>query len=428
MIHYLMKTRSLISKILLYLLFLFWIFILTAQLLIWANLRLLFLPQVAVVDMSASLLQDTLWIPIGLALPLYLMWLLLEEFPHWLYRSLIILTALLLLIWAVTDIETFFRGLFMLLAALFFVTIRHIRRSKEIRANAFIYLLACAGLVIHYGPQLLPTLNLSSHSGPGHLKILDFNISMRGKEEQRSRIFALIARENPDLIFIQEINSSDRKLFLRRLGVQYPHQLWADRFENYNGGAILSRIPFKNSRNIDIGTPYMPGHTNVNEAVISLLGQDVYLYNCHLYPAGHALMQLIFGKRTLESFVTHTRTAYLRRQAEAEQLHKIISRARGPVILAGDFNDTPNSRVYRLFNERLQNAFASAGWGLGTTYGHYSMQGSVSKHWSFILFDFLRIDQVFASPHFKILDARVDHLDVSDHRPQLVRVTLRQID
>ena len=423
-----MQTRSLIHKILLYILFLFWIFILVAELLIWANLRPLFLPQVAVVDMTASVLQDTLWIPIGLALPFYLLAFLLKTSHRALHYGLLITAAAALLLWAFSDMLSYFRVLFLLLAALIFVTIRSVRRTREIRANVLAYMAVCAGMVINYGPQLLPTLPPLTGTKTGHLKILDFNISMRGQGEQRSAIIDLIKRENPDLVFIQEINSNDRKLFLRTLGENYPHQFWADRRENYNGGAILSKLPFKNSRNIDITTPFMSGHTNINEAVIRVRGQDVHLFNCHLYPAGHAFIQLIFGKRTLESFIDHTRTAYRRRQAEAEQLHHLIAGARGAVIVAGDFNDTPNSSVYRLFSEHLQNAFATAGWGLGTTYGHYSLKSSVSRHWKFILFDFLRIDHVFASAHFRTLEARVLPLDVSDHRPQVVRLALRSID
>ncbi len=237
-------------------------------------------------------------------------------------------------------------------------------------------------------------------------------------------VFDLLVREDAEIVFIQEINSSDRKLFQRRLGDRYPHQLWADRFENYNGGAILSKIPFKSADNIDIGTPFMPGHTNINHAVVSVLGQDVHLLNGHLYPAGHAFLQLLFGKRTLESSLANTRTAYQRRMAEAEKLHDIVSRIDAPLILAGDFNDTPNSPLYDRFSETLQNAHATAGWGLGTTYGHYSMNGSVSRHMRFMLFDFLRIDQVFASRHFRILEARVVPSSISDHRPQVVRLSL----
>ncbi len=406
------------------LLFIFWLVVLTAQGLVWANLRVLFLPRVPTVELAASLLQDTLWIPVALVLPLYLWWFGRRETRHPGLRAGVGVAAGLLMLWGLSALPAYFRLLFLLLPLLGIGVWREARRSRRISAHLFLYLVACTGLLLNYGPQLFPSLSALRKPGPGHLKILDYNISSVSSGEKRNPVFDLIARENPDIIFIQEINSSDRKLFQRKLGEEYPHQLWADRFENYNGGAILSRLPFKSTRNIDIGTSYMSGHTNVNHAVITLMGEEIHLFNCHLYPAGHAFLQLIFGKRTLASSLAQTRIAYQRRLAEAEELHSIVSRVEVPVILAGDFNDTPNSPLYRRFSAGLQNSFATAGWGLGTTYGHYSLQGSFSKHLRFLIFDFLRIDQVFASRHFRILEAQVLPLSISDHRPQIVRLAL----
>jgi endonuclease/exonuclease/phosphatase (EEP) superfamily protein YafD len=419
-----MNRRNSFKRLISWLLFLFWVIILTAQGLVWANMRVVFLPRTPTVEMAASLLQDTLWIFAGLALPLYLYWFARRETrPGW-GRVLSLIVCLLILFWAVNDLLSYFRGLFLLFGLLAVAVVRELKRTRELRAHLFLYLAVCTGLVLNYGPQLFPSFATLRKPGPGQLKILDFNISSTSYGDKRNPVFDLITRENPDIVFIQEINSSDRKLFQKKLGEAYPHQLWADRFENYNGGAILSRIPFKEEHNIDIGTPYMSGHTNINHAVIRLRGEEIHLFNCHLYPAGHAFLQLLFGKRTLESSLAQTRLAYQRRLAEAEKLHQIVSRVKAPLILAGDFNDTPNSPLYQSFAEELQNAHATAGWGLGTTYGHYSLSGSVSRYLRYIIFDFLRIDQVFASRHFRILEARVVPLAVSDHRPQVVRLAL----
>lgn len=419
-----MTATKQIKRLLAGLLLFFWLVILTAQGLVWANLRVLLLPRVPTVELAASLLQDTLWIPVALVLPLYLFWFGRRETENRMIRYCAGTAALLLMLWGLSELPAYFRLLFLLLPLLGIMVWREVRRTRQIRAHLFLYLAACAGLLLNYGPQLFPSFSALRRPGPGHLKILDYNISSVSHGEKRLPVFDLIARENPDIVFIQEINSSDRKLFQRRLGESYPHQLWADRFENYNGGAILSRLPFKSVRNIDIGTPYMSGHTNVNHAVVTRMGEEIHLFNCHLYPAGHAFLQLIFGKRTLASSLAQTRIAYQRRMAEAEELHRIVSRIEAPVILAGDFNDTPNSPLYRRFNAGLQNAFATAGWGLGTTYGHYNLQGSIPGRLRFLLFDFLRIDQVFASRHFRILEASVVPLSVSDHQPQIVRLAL----
>lgn len=413
-----------IRRILASLLFFYWVVVLTGEALVWGNLRVLFLPRVPTVEMAASLLQDTLWLLAGLALPFYLCALGCRLVPGRLARRALLVALPLFWILVLADLPLYFRWLFLLLGLLAWLAVRDARRSRTIHAHYFLFYLACLGLILNYGPQLFPSIPGVRRAGAAPLKILDYNISSTLYGERRTPLFELIQRENPDLIFIQEINSSDQKLFRRRLGERYPYQLWADRFENYNGGAILSRMPFKEEHNIDLGTPYMSGHTNINHAVIRLRGEEVHLFNGHLYPAGHAFLQLIFGKRTLESSLAQTRLAYQRRMAEAEQLEQLVGRIKAPVIVAGDFNDTPNSPLYRRFDATLQNAFATAGWGLGTTWGHYNLKGSFPPSLRFILFDFLRIDQLFASHQFRILEARVIPLAISDHKPQVVRLSL----
>ena len=98
-----------------------------------------------------------------------------------------------------------------------------------------------------------------------------------------------------------------------------------------------------------------------------------------------------------------------------------------PLIIAGDFNDTPNSAIYHLFSGKLQNAFAKAGWGLGGTFGHKSLVSSVPEKGRFLLFDFLRIDHVFCSKDFNVCGAKVLKFNASDHRPQIIDLRLKNI-
>lgn len=403
---------------------LLWGLVLLLQGLVWANMRHFLLPRTPTVELSASLLQDTLWIPVGLVLPVYLFALGRRQLPSGAPRRLLAVAALLLFIWALIHLTGYFRWLFLLLLLLALLAGRLLRSGVRLRRHFWLYLASCLALVLNYRGQLLPSLGPLYGRGPGRLKILDYSISGNNKQGERDRLFALIGQEDPEIIFIQEITSSDRKLFQRRLGQLYPHQIWADRFENYNGGAILSKLPFKEDHNYDITTPHMSGHININHAVITVMGRRVHLFNGHLYPAGHAFLQLIFGKRTLESSIAQTNTAYLRRMVEAEKLREIVTRVGEPVIVGGDFNDTPNSPLYRSFSAAFQNAHEAAGWGLGTTYGQYSLSGSVASPLRFMLFDFLRIDHLFASREFRILEARVIPFALSDHKPQVVRLAL----
>ena len=81
-----------------------------------------------------------------------------------------------------------------------------------------------------------------------------------------------------------------------------------------------------------------------------------------------------------------------------------VRRSPYPVLLAGDFNDLPYSYTYDQLADHMQNAWATAGLGIGATY-----HGQLP---------FLRIDQQFASPQWQVLGCRV-HQEIkwSDHYP-----------
>lgn len=78
-----------------------------------------------------------------------------------------------------------------------------------------------------------------------------------------------------------------------------------------------------------------------------------------------------------------------------------------PVLIAGDFNDTPQSYSYRVVARRLQDSFLRGGSGFGTTFA-----GSIPG---------LRIDYIFGSEALTFLSHRVVKTDYSDHYPVIAR-------
>jgi endonuclease/exonuclease/phosphatase family metal-dependent hydrolase len=90
-----------------------------------------------------------------------------------------------------------------------------------------------------------------------------------------------------------------------------------------------------------------------------------------------------------------------------------VARSPYPVLLAGDLNDLPYSYTYDQLADHLQNAWATAGLGIGATYN-----GRLP---------FLRIDQQFASKQWQVLGCRV-HKEIkwSDHFPVEALYQLRR--
>ncbi len=95
------------------------------------------------------------------------------------------------------------------------------------------------------------------------------------------------------------------------------------------------------------------------------------------------------------------------RSAQADSIHRYVMLHKDyPIILCGDFNDTPISYVRRRMAEGLTDCYVESGHGLGIS---FSRRG----------FNF-RIDNMMCSSHFKPVSAKVDHdMDASDHYPLL---------
>jgi endonuclease/exonuclease/phosphatase family metal-dependent hydrolase len=92
------------------------------------------------------------------------------------------------------------------------------------------------------------------------------------------------------------------------------------------------------------------------------------------------------------------------RAEQAEQLRAHILSSPHPVIVCGDFNDTPNSYTYHHIAAGLTDAFEEKGFGLGTTFG-----GALPM---------LRIDYLLTDPGIRVHDCRVVRdTEWSDHYP-----------
>jgi vancomycin resistance protein VanJ len=96
---------------------------------------------------------------------------------------------------------------------------------------------------------------------------------------------------------------------------------------------------------------------------------------------------------------------------EAAALGKWLHLHCGAVLIAGDFNLTPESIIYRRQFAHLQNAFSIAGWGWGGT--------------KFTRYHSVRIDHILASASWRVMRCKVCHDVGSDHRPVIAEIDLQ---
>ncbi|OFX88349.1 MAG: hypothetical protein A2W99_07715 [Bacteroidetes bacterium GWF2_33_16] len=102
--------------------------------------------------------------------------------------------------------------------------------------------------------------------------------------------------------------------------------------------------------------------------------------------------------------------AFIKRATQAEILSTYISSSPYPVMVCGDFNDTPVSYTYNTMKGNLKDSFIESGKGIGNTY--------IGKFPSF------RIDFVFFSDKLECRKFVVPKIKHSDHYPVMGRYAI----
>lgn len=230
-------------------------------------------------------------------------------------------------------------------------------------------------------------------------------------KENADHILNFLRQDNADIICLQEVRLNKRQIFdikNTRLPqvkhLQLAHNSYAGGLLTMTSFPILNmgEIRFKNSGNMIIYTDIL-----MNE-------DTVRVYNCHLqsYRLREAEINTIDSldfnnepktKEKLKVLGLKFKEALIKRAEQAATLRAHINNCRFPVIVCGDFNDTPVSFTYRTVKGDLEDSFTRSGKGTANTYN--------GKLPSF------RIDYILYSPKFTSYNFEVSALEHSDHFP-----------
>jgi len=287
------------------------------------------------------------------------------------------------------------------------------------RKAYFIMSLVCLIL----GWNFLTTIVAFRFPQPGEnadLRVMSYNVYMLQRimnndealaaKRQGSFTSFMASVEPLDVLATQECSERFTNWLKRELKFPYSHTV--------SGTAILSRYPFA-----DRGGLEFPNTINsVAWADINVKGKVIRFYSVHLqsHQISDEAARLketgdLQEKETwvgIKGIMRKYKRASQKRADQADQLASHIANSPYPVVVCGDFNDTPVSYSYRRIAQKLEltDTFREKGSGVGFTYGG--------------LLPALRLDYILASPELTALNHDRFKKPYSDHFPVLCEFDL----
>lgn len=265
---------------------------------------------------------------------------------------------------------------------------------------------------------------------PGQIKVVSYNLQNFLKIntsttkyvtdfENETNIKKFLAEQKADIICLQEmLHDRDNKHHFandlaRELNCPNYHHVnyFKKNTKILDAIATFTRYPM-----IDKGDLEYEGKSIGIFTDLVISSDTVRLYNLHLASIHFKQEDYEFwsdmtNTQEQEKFASGTgkilskmQSAFLNRAGQAEMLTAHFNKSPYPIIICGDFNDTPSSFAYNLLSQNKKDAFVESGSGLGITYaGEF--------------FPAFRIDFILYDPVYRSHSFTRHKIPYSDHYP-----------
>ncbi len=219
----------------------------------------------------------------------------------------------------------------------------------------------------------------------GGIKLLHANVL--SSNDDYDRLLELVANEQPDLIFVQELSPAWLEA-IRPLQTTYPYTYTEPRQDNFGIG-LFSRLPLDTVTHV--ASPPLDFPTIV--ATLTVNGEQLTLINTHpMIPLGRANVEA--------------------RNEHLDSVAALAKQAKRPVMLIGDFNTTVWTRPYRALEAETGLRNSRQGFGILPTWS------------TFMPFAMIAIDHALVSDGIGVVETRTGPRIGSDHLPLILTVAL----
>ena len=262
--------------------------------------------------------------------------------------------------------------------------------------------LLCAGLLA--AGLLTGCKSSATQAKPVTLRVMTFNIRHGEGLDQKvnlERIAQIIRREGADIVALQEVDCGTARTSQRDMPAELAKLtsmtcVFSNNF-HFGGGdygnAVLTRFPVKAWKNHHYPMLHGGEQRGLLQLELDVHGVDLVLMNTHLD----------YNKKGDDS----------ERWASLADIEKAIRAYSGKLLLlCGDFNDTPDSRVYERMSKTFIDTWAEAGSGEGFTIPAEAPTRRIDYLW------------ISKDSRLKPLKAWVPQSEASDHLPVAAEFSL----
>ncbi len=269
--------------------------------------------------------------------------------------------------------------------------------------------------------------NSDETGGEGWFKVMSYNTRLfdhynwKNSEESKNLIIDYLHQESPDILCLQEFYSDDNDKYpiLKKLRnnnkAKYSHvdYFLTKKNSKHYGLATFTSFPIVSKGKIQ------PDANSNNYTIITdiLYKKDtIRIMNVHLPSIRFESEDFLFisgitsNEKSKQEFkegsisvIKKLKRAFQKRARHVEIISEHITTSPHPVIVCGDFNDTPSSYAYYRISRHLIDSFIESGFGFGQTY--------TGRMPSF------RIDYILHDKKFEGRGFETSRIEFSDHYP-----------